>query len=45
MNTSEKGSNVIEMSEAAKQELVRLEVDKEEFLRITLIPGGCSGLT
>ena len=45
MNTSEKVSNVIDMSDVARDELVRLDVNKEEFLRITLIPGGCSGLT
>lgn len=45
MNTSEKTSNVIEMSEAAKEELLRLDVNKEEFLRISLVPGGCSGLS
>jgi iron-sulfur cluster assembly protein len=45
MNTSEKVSNVIDISDVAKEELVRLDVNKEEFLRISLVPGGCSGLT
>ena len=37
--------NLITISEAAVDELVRLEVGKNEFLRISLVPGGCSGLT
>lgn len=45
MSTTEQVSNIIEMSDAAKEELRRLEVNKEEFLRISLIPGGCSGLS
>lgn len=45
MGTIEKTINVIDMSEAARNEFLRLDVGKEEFLRISLVPGGCSGLT
>ena len=45
MSVSEATSNVIDMSETAKAELLRLDVNKDEFLRISLVPGGCSGLS
>ncbi len=45
MNTGTKTENFITMSEGAIAELKRLDVSKEEFLRITLVPGGCSGLS
>lgn len=45
MNASEQVSNQIDISDAARDELLRLDVNKDEFLRISLIPGGCSGLT
>lgn len=35
----------IEISERAQQELIRLEVGGAQFLRISVIPGGCSGMT
>lgn len=35
----------IRISDKAKQELLRLEVGGENFLRIAVIPGGCSGMT
>ncbi len=38
-------NNLISISESARNELIRLEVSKEEFLRISLVPGGCSGLS
>jgi iron-sulfur cluster assembly accessory protein len=37
--------NLIDISPAAVDELIRLDVGKQEFLRISLVPGGCSGLT
>ena len=36
---------MISISEGAIAELKRLDVNKQEFLRITLVPGGCSGLS
>lgn len=45
MNTETKADNLISISEGARNELLRLDVNKEEFLRITLVPGGCSGMT
>lgn len=35
----------IQLSEKAKSELVKLEATGENFLRISVIPGGCSGMT
>lgn len=35
----------IVISEKAKQELVKLEATGENFLRISVVPGGCSGMT
>ena len=35
----------IQISDAAKRELVKLEATGENFLRISVIPGGCSGMT
>ena len=35
----------IEVSEIAKTKLIELGLDKEKFLRIGVIPGGCSGMT
>ncbi|MEM7391793.1 MAG: iron-sulfur cluster assembly accessory protein [Verrucomicrobiota bacterium] len=35
----------INISERATEELVRRECGKENFLRISVIPGGCSGMT
>lgn len=37
--------NLIEISDTALQEFSRLNVGKEEFLRIALVEGGCSGLS
>ena len=34
----------IQITDKAKQELVRLEATGESFLRISVIPGGCSGM-
>jgi len=45
MSTTEKVQNIIDISDAAKKEFLRLDVGKDEFLRISLVPGGCSGLT
>ena len=38
------GTN-IKITEKAKQELLKLEAGGENFLRISVIPGGCSGMT
>jgi len=38
-------SNIIGLSERARDELQKLEVTRENFLRITVVPGGCTGLT
>ncbi|NKB24663.1 MAG: iron-sulfur cluster assembly accessory protein [Kiritimatiellae bacterium] len=35
----------ISISERAKQELVKLEVGGMNFLRVSVIQGGCSGMT
>ena len=35
----------IQISEKAKAELVKLEATGENFLRISVVPGGCSGMT
>lgn len=35
----------IQLSEKAKQELVNLEATGENFLRISVVSGGCSGMT
>lgn len=35
----------IQITDKAKQELVRLEATGANFLRISVIPGGCSGMT
>jgi iron-sulfur cluster assembly protein len=35
----------IQVSERARQELERLEATGENFLRISVIQGGCSGMT
>ena len=37
--------NSIQITSEAINELVRLNVSKDEFLRVSLISGGCSGLT
>jgi iron-sulfur cluster assembly protein len=36
---------LITVSERARAELIRLEATGENFLRISVIPGGCSGMT
>ncbi len=33
------------VTEKAKQELIKLNVGREYFLRISVVPGGCSGMT
>lgn len=35
----------IEITEKAKSELVKLDIGGEQFLRINIVPGGCSGMT
>lgn len=35
----------IQVSDKAKQELVKLEATGENFLRISVVAGGCSGMT
>jgi iron-sulfur cluster assembly protein len=38
-------SNVIKVTPVALQELIKLEATGESFLRISVVPGGCSGMT
>lgn len=38
-------SGAIQLSERARNELLALEAGGENFLRISVIPGGCSGMT
>jgi iron-sulfur cluster assembly protein len=38
-------SQMIAVSEKAKSELIKLEATGENFLRISVVPGGCSGMT
>lgn len=38
-------SNAIGLSDRALDELKKLDVTLENFLRITVVPGGCSGMT
>lgn len=35
----------IEITDIAKQELIKLNVGADRFLRIDIVPGGCSGMT
>ncbi len=35
----------IEITDIAKQELMKLNVGNDQFLRIDIVPGGCSGMT
>ena len=35
----------IQITEKARKELIRLEAGGESFLRISVVPGGCSGMT
>jgi iron-sulfur cluster assembly protein len=35
----------IHITEKAKSELIKLDIGKNSFLRIDIIPGGCSGMT
>ena len=37
--------NLIDVSESAVHELVKQGISKDEFLRIALVEGGCSGLS
>lgn len=37
--------NLIKITEVALKELVKLEATGENFLRISVVPGGCSGMT
>jgi iron-sulfur cluster assembly protein len=38
-------ANTIGLTERAITELKKLDVSRENFLRITVVPGGCSGMT
>jgi iron-sulfur cluster assembly accessory protein len=38
-------SNLIKITNVALQELIKLEATGENFLRISVVPGGCSGMT
>lgn len=44
MSTANKTTNIIFLTEAAKDELKRLNITTTEFLRIEIMEGGCSGL-
>ncbi len=35
----------IEITDKAKQELIKLDIGQNQFLRIDIVPGGCSGMT
>lgn len=45
MSTDTATQNLIDVSKTAVDELVKLNVGKEEFLRISMVRGGCSGLS
>ncbi|MGA1192911.1 MAG: HesB/IscA family protein [Kiritimatiellia bacterium] len=38
-------NNLIKITDAALKELVKLEATNDNFLRISVVPGGCSGMT
>ncbi len=38
-------STTIHITERAKAELIKLDIGGEKFLRIDIVPGGCSGMT
>lgn len=38
-------AQAITLTDRAREELIRLEATGENFLRISVIPGGCSGMT
>jgi iron-sulfur cluster assembly accessory protein len=38
-------SSLIQITERAREELLRLNLGADRFLRITLVAGGCSGTT
>lgn len=38
-------TQVITLTARAREELIRLEATGDNFLRISVIPGGCSGMT
>jgi len=38
-------NNLIKITQAALSELLKLEATGESFLRISVVPGGCSGMT
>lgn len=38
-------TQVIRLTDKAREELIKLEATGESFLRISVIPGGCSGMT
>jgi len=38
-------SNLIKVTPVALQELIKLEATGDSFLRISVVPGGCSGMT
>ena len=44
-NVATMAGQSIQISDKAKQELRKLEAVGENFLRISVIPGGCSGMT
>ena len=48
MGTSKANQGIINLSESAKEELKRLlekEIEKKEGVRLSLLAGGCSGLS
>jgi len=38
-------NNLIKITQVALNELLKLEASGESFLRISVVPGGCSGMT
>ncbi len=38
-------SSTISITERAQRELSKLDIQPDAFLRITVVPGGCSGMT
>lgn len=38
-------SNMIKITPVALRELIKLEATGDSFLRISVVPGGCSGMT
>lgn len=44
-NAAQAAADLIRITDRARQELIKLDATGENFLRISVIPGGCSGMT